>query len=248
MRTFLLSIGAVAALIAVFDALVIARALMRGSEVAASSAPYAARPQDAELALLVVGDSTAVGTGATSPADSIAGRIAADFSPMRVDNLAANGALTAAVNEQLRSAPLDRYDMVLIQVGGNDALRFTSIAALEASITEAVSLASDLGDRVAVMSTGDLGAAPALPWPLSRVFSWRSQRVREVFRRAAEKHKAHYVDLFVDEGRENPFVLEPEVYHARDGLHPSSAGYGAWYGMLREQLPLAVWLGSAASR
>jgi lysophospholipase L1-like esterase len=248
MRIFLLSLVALLVLIVIYDAVVIARALLRGSEVAANSNAYERQTAEFQRAMLVVGDSTAVGTGASAATDSIAGRLAADFPRLRIDNLGTNGALTAAVDEQLRNAPLERYDMVLIQVGGNDALRFTGADALRAAIGEAVSLASDLGEHVAVMSSGDLGAAPALPWPLSRLFSWRSHIVRKVFSRTAAQSKARYVDLFVDVEADNPFLAEPDRYHARDGLHPSSAGYGAWYETLREQLPLTDWLGRAVSR
>lgn len=242
-----MGLAGLAALIVIYDAVVIARALLRGSEVASSSVPFDRQPAEFRNALLIVGDSTAVGTGASAATDSIAGRIAADFSDLRIDNLGANGALTAAVDEQLRRAPLAHYDMVLIQVGGNDALRFTGAEALRIAIEEAVSLAADLGEHVALMSSGDLGAAPALPWPLSRLFSRRSHIVRDVFSRTAAQSKARYVDLFVDAQADNPFLAEPDRYHARDGLHPSSAGYGAWYETLREQLPLTDWLGRAAS-
>lgn len=242
MRTFLLGLVLLVALVAAYDAFVIVRALIRGSDVAARSEPYSNDLPRGHPALLVVGDSTAVGTGAKAPEESIAGRIAADFTALHVDNAGVNGALTSAVSGQLRSAPLPRYDMVLVQVGGNDALRLTSARTLRVDVDAALTAASRLSAHVAVMSTGNLGLAPALPWPVDLLFAWRARVVRDVFSEAAQRHGARYVDLFIAPGAENPFREDPGRYHAVDGLHPSAAGYGLWYEKLRAQLPLAEWL------
>jgi lysophospholipase L1-like esterase len=81
------------------------------------------------------------------------------------------------------------------------------------------------------MSTGDLGAAPALPWPVAPVYSARSRAVRDRFLAAARDHGVDYVDLFSGPG-DNGFRQEAERYYARDGLHLSGAGYGTWYDRL----------------
>jgi lysophospholipase L1-like esterase len=242
MRITLITVLLVAALVVIYDATIIVRALLRGSEIAARSQPFRVAPDRFRRTMLIVGDSTAVGTGAESPEDSIAGRIAADFPSTRIDNLGRNGALTRAVTEQLRSAPRDRYDLVLIQIGGNDALRFTAADTLRKHIDAALDAATERGQHVGIMSTGRLGVAPALPWPLAPLLTWRSEIVRGVFMEAAAEHGARYVDLFVDPGHDNPFLEEPHKYHADDGLHPSSSGYGAWYAQLRRQLPIEAWL------
>lgn len=237
----LLGLGFLIGLVVVYDTFVIVRAFLRGSEVAAASEPFQAQPPGVEASLLVVGDSTARGTGSRDPALSIAGRMGSDFPRLRVDNLGTNGALTREVVDQLGHAPEHFYSTVLVQVGGNDALRFTSLDGLARHIDAVLALATDRGEHVALMSTGRLGDAPAIPWPISRLFTWRAQRVREIFDLAARRHGAHYVDLFSAAGTSNPFAAAPEAHYARDGLHPSGEGYGVWYEKLREQVPIADW-------
>jgi hypothetical protein len=78
--------------------------------------------------VLVVGDSTGVGTGATTPAASIAGLLGAAFPHVSVVNLAVNGARTLDVIMQLAGAAPGRYDLVLVHAGGNDVLRRTPFA------------------------------------------------------------------------------------------------------------------------
>jgi lysophospholipase L1-like esterase len=215
-----------------YDAALIGRALLRGSELAARSEPFTARPEQPLGTLLIVGDSTGVGTGAADPAESVAGRIGTALPRLRIDNLAVNGALTRELPEQLRQAPLQHYDAVLVQVGGNDILRFTPLAALRDATRETLRRAQGLAPCVVMMSTGDVGTAPAIPWPLSDVYSWRSRRVRELFIAVSGEAGVDYVNLY-DPGQDNPFLREPERYYAADGLHPAGPGYGAWFDELR---------------
>jgi lysophospholipase L1-like esterase len=226
----ILSAGLLA--IVVYDSAVMVPAMLRGKDLARASSPYEAHPATPGTTLLVVGDSTGVGTGAEDPADSVAGRLGADLPDARVDNLAVNGALTKDVLGQLERAPLPRYDAIMVQVGGNDALRFTNLGELASDIDAVLDAALRRGDYVALMSTGDLGEAPAIPWPLDTVFSGRSRAIRDRFAKAAESHGADYVDLFAPAG-DNPFARDPDRYYASDGLHLSGDGYGIWYDRLR---------------
>lgn len=225
-----------------YNLIVVSRALMRSSEVAKESVAFNRQLNNPGQQLLVVGDSTAVGTGSAAPADSIAGRIARDFPATAVLNLAKNGALTRAVPGQLNRVNADSFDLVLVQVGGNDALRFTGRAKLEKDIDQTLSLAADKGEHTLLISVGNLGNAPALPWPLSALYSRRSQMVRDVFVEAARRHGVHYLDLIAQSGTDSPFKTQPDKYYSRDGLHPSGAGYGVWYESLIAAHPLKDWL------
>ena len=97
------------------------------------------------------------------------------------------------------------------------------------------------------MSVGNLGEAPAIPWPLSHLYAWRSRLVRDLFSEVAGKMKVAYVDLFTPAGEQSPFQEHPQQHYSRDGLHPSAAGYGVWYEKLRTTQPLGKWLGRGAS-
>lgn len=88
------------------------------------------------MRLLIVGDSTAVGTGASSPASSLAGLLAEQYPRLWIDNRARDGAKFADVLQQL-SGP-ERFDMVLVQAGGNDVIRMRGMDALREDIERVV--------------------------------------------------------------------------------------------------------------
>lgn len=75
--------------------------IRRAIRLCAVSRVFEANPPHATARLLVVGDSTAVGTGATSPAASIAGLIARRHPDVAIDNRAHNGVRFADVLRQL---------------------------------------------------------------------------------------------------------------------------------------------------
>jgi lysophospholipase L1-like esterase len=249
-------LGALAAVavVAVYDAVVIARALIAGSQLAsesrafASSAgpgaslPAASQSPSGAKRVLVAGDSTAVGTGAGEPLMSVPGRIARDNPSVLLVNLAEDGARTEALVAQLHSAGPAEYDAVLILVGGNDVLRLTGIDRLRDSIAAALHLATGLSDNVALMTVGDVGSAPAIPWPVSLLLSRRAATLRALFAEEAGKRGVAYVDMHVPAAQTDPFARDPDKYYARDGLHPSAAGYGLWYERLKRKTPLDSWL------
>lgn len=242
MRAAMMILALAVLAVVVYDAVILGRAVLRSRSVSNAAVAFEQAPECASASLLIVGDSTAVGTGAEEAAQSIAGRIGRDFAATRIDNRAENGALTQAVRSQITRADRAGYDAVLIQVGGNDALRLTSRAGLETDIRAAIEAARARSPHVALMSTGDLGDAPAIPWPLSYLLRARALMVRDLFAEVARDTGANYVDLWLPAGAPNPFKRRPERYYAKDGLHPAGPGYEAWYATLREQVPLGDWL------
>jgi lysophospholipase L1-like esterase len=219
--------------------------LWRGRALTAASAAFEITPPEPAYRLLVVGDSTAVGTGAGNPALSVAGRLAGAFPALRIDNRAVDGARTADVLQQLSRAPAARFDAILIQTGGNDILRLTDPARLRRITEQLFDAAHAQSDHVVMMSTGDVGRAPAFPWPLDALYSRRTRVVRALFMELAAANNIDYVDLF-DPRADNPFRREPAKYYARDGLHPSAAGYGEWFTRLMAVSSISEVFASAA--
>jgi len=203
------------------------------AELARGARPFTAHPAQPDKRLLVVGDSTAVGTGASTPAQSLPGLIGQQHPRWRIDNLAANGARFADVAAQLERAD-GGYDMVLVLAGGNDVIRFTPADTLRAELQRTMSLALQKGRRVVLMPCGDVGHAPFFAPPLSWVMSRRSKRLHALAQEAAADHGAHYVRLLRPRDQD-PFVSRRDTLNAADGLHPSSAGYQEWYRALAAQ-------------
>ena len=221
--------------------------IAESAELARRSEPLQQAPADARMKLLIVGDSTAVGTGASSAKHSLAGLLAHDHPGLHIDNRARDGAQFSDVLAQLRTLePGDRYDLVLVQAGGNDVIRLRDLDALRSDIDQVVARARGHSDRVIVMPAGNVGNAPFFFPPLSW---WMTRRARELHgfvRSAAAQHGAAYVNLF-HERADDPFVLRPEL-NASDGLHPSDAGYRLWFDQLMAQADLAGPLAAARGR
>lgn len=239
--------GAIIVIIAlslVFEVLFLVYRIRLGMDVAAKSTPFETKPKEPRGRVLVIGDSTGVGTGSADPGESVAGRIARDFPGVEIVNLARNGARAKDVPAWLAEAGSGFYDVILLQVGGNDILRFTSIDELRVSISEVLRTASAKAHRVIFISTGNVGLAPAFFPPLSWVYTWRTRSVRALFMEVAREQGAQYVDLFRERGHDL-FLEDPSRYYAPDFLHPSGEGYGVWYRELRRQTDIDIVLGPA---
>lgn len=231
-RKMLTLMVAVIVVIIAIDAAFLAVALVRGSALAKQSKAFQKDLTAARKRLLVVGDSTGVGTGAERPRDSVAGRLAEILPDVEIVNLARDGARTAELLDQLDKASGTPFDAILIQTGGNDILRITSLRRLRASTRALLQAAKKRAGCVVMMSTGDVGAAPAFPWPVDAFYSLRTRKVRGLFLELASRAGIDYVDLY-DPGADNPFHANPDMHYARDGLHPSAAGYGLWFEKLK---------------
>jgi lysophospholipase L1-like esterase len=189
--------------------------------------------------VLVVGDSTGVGTGATTPAASIAGLLGAAFPHVSVVNLAVNGARTLDVIMQLAGAAPGRYDLVLVHAGGNDVLRRTPLRALGPQVDALMRLARKLSSNVVVTTIPNIGLLPMFFPPVSWWMSRRSRQVCALYAAAARAHGAHYLDVFHERGA-CPLTADPARYFARDGLHPSDACYKYVFDSMLERTPIAA--------
>ena len=206
--------------------------------LARASTPSGVEPPDATASLLVVGDSTAAGTGATAPSTSLAGQLSGKFPTVAITNLGDDGARFADVARQLERAPQRRYDAVLIQAGGNDVIRLTGANALRDDVQRALDLADRRASLVVVMPAGNVGNAPFFFPPYSWWMTSRARTMHAIVREAAQRSGASYVDLYKPRDQD-PFALDPDRLHAADGLHPSDAGYAQWLAELMKQSPLA---------
>ena len=242
MKTALLFLGLAAATAVLVLGGCAASRISTAAQLARDSEPFQHNPPNATLRLLIVGDSTGVGTGASAPQASLAGLLAQAFPRLRIDNRARDGATFEGVVQQLQ-ADSARYDAVLIQAGGNDVIRLRGDDAVRADIDRATALAAARADRVWLMPAGNVGNAPFFFPPLSSLMTSRAERLHGFIQAAAQRHGAVYVNLF--QAPENdPFVQIPGL-HARDGLHPSDAGYQVWFDELLRQADLAQVLAAA---
>ena len=214
--------------------------LQAAADLAARSEAWQQQPASPRRNLLIVGDSTGVGTGASAGLHSLAGLIGQAYPDVQIVNRARDGATFADVVAQLGG--VGRFDMVLVLAGGNDVIRLRAWSAVQADVDRVVQLASQHAPQVVLMPAGNVGNAPFFFAPLSW---WMSRRSRELHRivDAAARRGATVVNLYQD-AADDPFVQQPAL-NARDGLHPSDAGYRVWFTELQRQANLPRWLGAA---
>ena len=209
--------------------------LAQARELAQRSEPFSQFPAVPSMRLLIVGDSTAVGTGASSPQASLAGLIARDHPQWLIDNRGQDGALFADVVRQL--AIDEHYDMVLVLAGGNDVIRMRDRDAMRADIDRMASAAAARAPVVLLMPSGNVGNAPFFFPPVSWLMTSRSRALHDFVALSAARSGFVYVDLFRERSTD-PFVADRSL-NASDGLHPSDAGYRNWWAELQRQAALA---------
>lgn len=194
---------------------------------------------------LIVGDSTGVGIGSVDARSTVAGRLAAAFPGTVIVNQAQDGARSADIAAQI-TASAGRFDLILIFVGGNDAIRLAPYADLTLAAEAALDVASTRAEHVAVIPPADVGTAPVWAWPLDVLFTRRAEVVRRAWQFAmSARADVHLVDLRMSRDRD-PFRLAPRRYYSPDGIHPSADGYALWFAQITRQIPLFAELSSPA--
>ncbi len=191
--------------------------------------------ENAPKNILVLGDSTAVGTGAERPEDTTAGRLGRLFPDAQVVNISKNGLKIAGLNKILDMIDEGaRFDIVLIQIGANDIIQLTSMNNIKAGIDQILTRAAAFKGKTIIMHSGNIGESAFFPWYIKPILSIRSQAVREVYRSAAAKHAAQYIDL-IDSVSSSLLKENPSKYYAADLLHLTGDGYGTWFNEIRKQ-------------
>lgn len=187
-----------------------------------------------EKTILVFGDSTTVGTGASNKNASTVGLLGAKYPASQVLNFGINGAKLKDVAEKEMPLATDKSaDLILLQVGANDIVRFTNIEDVEKELKKVIVLAkeklkkSDQG-KIIILHSGNVGSAPIFPFYISYLMTERTRKVRDIYIKICKDENVNYVDLF-QEKSEDIFLSEPDKFFAPDHFHPTDAGYKHWF-------------------
>jgi lysophospholipase L1-like esterase len=209
----------------------------KGLVLAKNAVRYERVVPNAEMNILVVGDSTAVGTGAETPELSTAGRLGAMYPTANIHNLSVNGIKVHGLLKILDGVdPKKHFSIILVQIGANDIMRFTSMNDIKRDITKVVAKLAPQADRLIVLHSGDVGQSKLFPIYAKPILSRRSFEVREIYKNIASYYNAHYVDL-IDAPARKLFLDNPATYNAADFLHPDGAGYNLWFDEIKKVLP-----------
>ena len=187
--------------------------------------------------LLIIGDSRAEGAGASAPENSLPGLLSRANPSLTVVNKAQHGARFEDFLSQLDGD--ESFDAVLVVGGANDVLRLTREAALREDVQRVAQRARVRAALVIFMSPGNVGNARIFLPPWNWWLSYRSRRLEAIVSEVARANGALHVSLFQERG-DDPFARHPRRMSARDGLHPSDAGYELWQRELETQVQLSA--------
>ncbi len=172
-----------------------------------------ATPASGETRLLVFGDSLTAGFGLRAR-DAFPARLEAalkrDGLAVKVINGGVSGDTTAAARARLKWALRTKPDAVIIELGGNDALRGVDPATTEANLEAILARLDAL--NIPVLLCG-MYAPPNMGRDYGRRFN-------AIFGRLAERYGLLFYPFFLE-----GVAMKPAL-NQRDGIHPNGRGVG----------------------
>jgi len=194
------------------------------------------------LRLAVLGDSSAAGVGAGSPAGAyptrLAERLGSDGYRVELTALGVSGARVATLlSEQVSALEDAPQDLVLVGIGANDVTHATPLEEVGDDMRRVVERLATTGAEVVVAGAPDMRAA-AFQEPLRSLSGWRGRHVAAAIAAAGRAAGATVVPLAERTGTE--FGRKPALYNSADDFHPSAAGYGLWVDAIYPELKRAA--------
>lgn len=233
LRYAALGIGLTALLLAAEVAVVLSGDYLGADDARSSTATLGGASDDSRepLRLVLLGDSTTAGVGATGTATTLgvqlAERVAAATGrTVTVTSVGVSGARAEDLGAQVPDALATRPDLAVVVVGANDATHVTPLGAVRREVAATLRALQEAGVAVVLGSCPDMGSATAFPQPLRTIAAWRGRAVGTVSRQAAAALRVPTVDIGAETGP--TFRAEPERMLSEDRFHPSDEGYGVW--------------------
>ncbi len=197
-----------------------------------SATAYEQHPKGPAHRVLVLGDSSGFGVGATTPQESVAGRIGLRNPDTDITNIAVSGARLKDVPKQLTNARIQhdvKYDRIFLHIGGNDIVHGTSLSAMQVQLQGVLEDIAPLSDDIVLIHGGNIGTAPFFPKIAQPYFTWKSKQARRLYLQVVGDDTRFTVLNLHPERALDPYAQEPHIYFAADSFHPSSEGYRVWF-------------------
>jgi len=227
--------------IGTYQAIRIKRLVNIGQDLATAAKPYEQRPATPTSTILVTGDSSAVGVGAATPQESVAGRLGQRYPSATIENTGHNGERVGGLLQKLievnqggsSTEPVAKpdakkpYDLVLLQIGGNDLIHRTPFADLERDLPLLLDQAKKLSDQIVLINGGNYRHIPMFPWPANLYFDRQSRLGMELFSRIAQEKGVAYVELYKPAAQDRD--RNHKADYAADQFHLNGTGYAWWF-------------------
>jgi lysophospholipase L1-like esterase len=214
------------------------RAVRRAPRLPAASGPPHGRAGegDPHRRLLVIGESTAIGVGASRHDRALPGFLAAELTS-RLGGTTAwtvrgqSGATARRMLREIWPAGREPFDLILLTAGINDLFDRRTPHDWAADLRRLVTALSGEDGRTRVIVSGmpPVGRIPAIPQPLRFVVARRARAMDQITQQVSAACGATYVPISV------PRAAGRQLF-AADGFHPSEAGYRAWAQAIAEAI------------
>lgn len=178
-----------------------------------------------ELRLLILGDSSAAGVGASTQDDALSGQVVQRLSSNYAVTWqlhAVTGATTKDRIALLETLPQQEFDIVITALGVNDVTRVTPARIWRKRQARMLDLLTQKFGAKHIFLTGlpPMGLFPLLPQPLAWVLGAQANRFDHILADlSAHIPAAHHVRV--------DYPLDPEL-SASDGYHPTPRAYALW--------------------
>lgn len=183
--------------------------------------------QDDTVKLLAIGESTVAGVGARTHETALTGQFAKHLSRRigkSIEWLAiGKSGITAGetIRELVPQIPDEKFDYIMIGLGGNDVLRLSSPRRWRRDMTRLLEIlqAKNPDARIFITNAPAIRLSPALPQPLKFILGHLSalhdRNTKEFTREMKNVFYFH-----------QPTEVIEDFF--ADGIHPSEKGYDAW--------------------
>jgi lysophospholipase L1-like esterase len=128
-------------------------------------------------------------------------------------------------------------DLVVIGVGGNDAIHLTPHSRVRAAVGAALDELHRSRTTVLVV-LGPRFDSPAVPRPLRDLIARRCRAVNRTITAAAGARGVRVLDT--ESVIEDAFARDPKRLYSEDMFHPSAAGYELWAGAIQQEVVQAA--------
>lgn len=187
------------------------------------------------LSVVMVGESTAAGCGAATHDEAFAGAFARALGELRGRQVrwavhGRNGATIRRVRHRILPELDVDADVAVLLIGVNDVLTRTPVAQWHDDLAAVVHALTTLAERTVVAGIPQFDAFPSLPRALRTYLGERGRALDDVAREVCATNPATSWMSSTD-------VAHAEAaFFARDGFHPSPAGYRHWAGNVARNL------------
>jgi len=193
------------------------------SKLPAQSGFLALKSKEKSTNILIIGESTAAGVGATSPRETIAHHIYNQLEQKHtVINLGENGLKAETLKRLLLHGKPDipmEIHTAVIMIGANDCFKFTPPGKFNGHIKEFVLLLSTVKgvEKIILTPIPPVHQFPAIPKIIRFFLGWHRNILTKELRNLEKR-----IPEMAFENMEESY---PSEYFAEDGIHPSDLGY-----------------------